>query len=86
MPAPCPPATATHASRRLIHAARRRIEECRTHMLRISEHNLQRTADTLATTNERVNESLVLLVAPALDGASPVTRGQAEQTVCLKVP
>jgi hypothetical protein len=29
---------------------------------------------------------LVLLVAPALDGASPVTRGQAEQTVYLKVP
>lgn len=84
---PCPPATATDESRRLIHAARRRVEECRRHMRRISEHNLQRTADRLAATNERVNKSLVLLVAPSLDaGASPVTRRQAEQAVYLKVP
>jgi hypothetical protein len=85
MLAPCLPTT--DASRRLIHAARRRIEECRMQMQRISVHNLQRTADTLAATNERVNESLVLLVAPPFDAASPVTRPQAaEPAVYLKVP
>jgi hypothetical protein len=64
MPAPCRRATTIAASLALIDAAQRRIEACRTHMRKISEHNLQRTADTLESTNQLVNESLMLLMAP----------------------